>query len=276
MKVYHSESYPKMGVSLYDAPSNSDLAIKIIAFNYLKCIEDDVPESPSLLSTHRSMKVSEWVLKGGHTPALESLNFGFNITGISKVVSHQLVRHRVGVSIGQRTQRANSKEYLGNFADGQHYSFPPSVQEFIDRKTDCFEIRECLQRIQKIYNRLIEAGVSQDEARYIIPQASETAMCFNVSYKSLIHICNQRLCYLMQGEMVEVVRLMKKAIHDYHSLLARHLVPICKRTGKCNRNENNPTKDHPKGVCRLTISDEIGLRDKDNIFDLTQYSKSAD
>lgn len=273
MRRFHSEKFPKLSVLLYEAPTYPE---KIIAHNYLECIEDRQIESPNDIPQDEAVKIADWVIKGGHTPALESIYLGFNIRGMSKVVSHQIVRHRIGVSIGQRTQRANSKEYLGKFFDGEHFILPPSMQHIEDIDDEINEMLSVyLKDAQNLYNALLEIGISEDEARYIIPQASETSMDFNIILKALVGTASTRLCELMQGEMVEIFRLMREAVAEWNVEIASMLKPICMITGKCNRNENNPTVEFPKGACKFTKNGEIPVRDKDDTFDLTKYSKSA-
>ena len=41
----------------------------------------------------------------GHLSPVEHVSFTFAIEGVSRVLSHQLVRHRIGVSYSQKSQR---------------------------------------------------------------------------------------------------------------------------------------------------------------------------
>jgi thymidylate synthase (FAD) len=266
---YKSEKFPKMEVSLYYAPCDPE---HLIAMDYLECIEDRKLQNVYDIEDEEAKKIAKWVLEGGHTPALESIYLSFVIRGISRVTSHQLVRHRIGVSIGQRTQRANSKEYLGNIRKGGHFIIPPSIDELMDENAefrlgiDCFMLSA-----QSLYTDLLEAGISEDDARYFMPQNAETSMTFKVIYKSLMDsICSTRLCERMQGETVEVVRLMAQAVKEWNPFLGSYLKPICERFGKCNRNENNPTDDFPMGICSKTINGDIPVRERNDTFNLTR------
>lgn len=272
--VCHSVKFPGLSVTLYSAPQSPE---NIIAFSYLECLEDRKYFTPNQISSEEAKKYTEWCLKGGHTPSLEALLLLFNIRGMSKVVSHQIVRHRIGVSIDQRTQRANSAEYLGNIFDNEHYVTPTSIRKLLDNK-------QMLQRAydsyyataQLLYNELIKYGISEDDARYHIPQASTTSMNFKVIYKALLDsVCSTRLCTIMQGELVEIVTMMAELTKLYNPLLGSYLKPVCMKYGKCNRNENNPTDEHPKGVCHYTIDGTIPCREKDNTMDLTKFSRDA-
>jgi thymidylate synthase (FAD) len=188
-----------------------------------------------------------------------------------------LVRHRIGVSIDQRTQRANSKEYLGKLATHNHFITPPSVAELIKHGDIGIDsaFDDYYRMSEQIYNSLLEAGISEDDARYHMPHNAETSMNFKVIYKALMHICSVRLCHMMQSEMVEIVRLMKQAVDEYDELLGSWLKPTCLISKICNRNENNPMEGYPLGKCDLTITQEISPREVDNTFSLTKFSKDA-
>jgi thymidylate synthase (FAD) len=265
-----SEKYPKLRVSLVSAPEYPE---RLIAFNYLKCLAPGKYRSPMQIPLNEAKEVTIWVLEGGHTPALESIYLGFSIDGMSKVISHQIVRHRVGISIGQQTQRAHSEEFLGKFYDESHYIEPPSFKNISEKLRD--KLAEYYANAQELYNDLLAEGISEDDARYPIPQMSETSMTINIVYKSFMDsVASTRLCHIMQGEIVEMVRMMAFVVADYNELLGSYLMPVCMKYGKCNRNENNPTADKPKGACDLTIDGTVPVRvPKVTTFDLTKYSK---
>ena len=53
-------------------------------------------------------KIREFVqerLKTGHASPLEQVVFWFGISGVSRALSHQFVRHRIGISFEQQSQR---------------------------------------------------------------------------------------------------------------------------------------------------------------------------
>ncbi|MBS3942794.1 MAG: FAD-dependent thymidylate synthase, partial [Dethiobacter sp.] len=64
----------------------------------------------------------ERLVKMGHMSPIEHAAFTFGIEGISRVCSHQLVRHRVA-SYSQQSQRYVSEE------TGYDYLIPPAVKE---------------------------------------------------------------------------------------------------------------------------------------------------
>src|SRR5256714_9806232 len=53
-------------------------------------------------------KIAQFVeerLKTGHVSPLEQVVFWFGISGVSRSLSHQFVRHRIGISFEQQSQR---------------------------------------------------------------------------------------------------------------------------------------------------------------------------
>src|SRR5271167_3327528 len=53
-------------------------------------------------------KIREFIaerLKTGHASPLEQVVFWFGISGVSRALSHQFVRHRIGISFEQQSQR---------------------------------------------------------------------------------------------------------------------------------------------------------------------------
>src|SRR5579863_8154616 len=53
-------------------------------------------------------KIREFIgerLKTGHASPLEQIVFWFGIAGVSRSLSHQFVRHRIGISFEQQSQR---------------------------------------------------------------------------------------------------------------------------------------------------------------------------
>lgn len=268
--VCSGKGYP-MEVRLIDAPEYPE---QLIAFTYLECIDDKNYVQLPNIPIQDAIAITQHVLAGGHTPALESIHLTFAIRNISRILSHQIVRQRVGVSIGQRTQRANSEEFLGNFYTHKHYVMPPTIDKLTDENTGiCDDIYDYLEEAERIYNMLIDNGIHQDEARYLIPHCASTSMTLTISYKSLMHLCSTRLCHIMQAEHVELAKALRTATFNWNRFLGEQLKPICQITGNCNRNENNPNDNNPKGVCELTVNGIVPVRDVKTTIDLTKYSQ---
>jgi len=59
------------------------------------------------IDQHKMQKLIAGVIESGHGSTIEHIVFTFGISGVSRTLSHQLVRHRAGVAFG-KTKRASS------------------------------------------------------------------------------------------------------------------------------------------------------------------------
>lgn len=264
--LYKCDEYP-LEVILVHAPKNPR---RIMLANYETCITGRMV-LPGDISGDSLDEKFAWLINGGHTPSLETVHLTFGIMNASVVLLKQISRHRIGNSLGVMTQRANAEEYLGNIYDNEHYVMPKDF-----KKSSTLEqmFLNSVYLAQEAYRQAISEGVPQDIARYIIPQCATTMWQGTYAYKTLLDsICSTRLCRLMQGEMVALANLMRMAVIDYDRYMGYALKPICYRTGFCNRNENNPTDDYPKGICEYTKNGEVAQRAKDSSYSIAKWSR---
>src|SRR5512143_3475660 len=142
-------------------------------------------------------------LKTGHASPLEQVAFEFGISGVSRAFSHQFVRHRVGISFEQQSQR-----YV-TYKEGE---FPFTVPDTVRKAgmTDRFE--EIIRQIGAGYEELVAAGVPAEDARFLLPNATNTNFKITVNFQSLLHICDLRLCTRAQWEFRKVAALMRSEV----------------------------------------------------------------
>jgi thymidylate synthase (FAD) len=166
-------------------------------------------------------------LATGHTSPLQQVWFEFGISGVSRAFSHQFVRHHMGISFEQQSQR-----YV-TYKDG---TFPYTTPESIRRagKTDAFE--RAIEAAGKAYEELIEAGVPAEDARFLLPNATNTNFKVSVNYLELLHIADQRLCTRAQWEFRKVVSLMRAEVKKKFPELTTYIQPKCGefRLGYCD------------------------------------------
>ncbi|HBG04620.1 MAG: FAD-dependent thymidylate synthase [Geobacteraceae bacterium GWC2_58_44] len=143
------------------------------------------------------------IMSLGHQSVLEHASFTFGVEGISRVTSHQLVRHRVA-SYSQQSQRyVSHKERFAVVT-------PPSIAanpEFAER----FEAQ--VAALHAAYGALVEAGVPAEDARYLLPNATETKVLVTMNARELLHFFAVRCCERAQWEIramaVEMLRLVR-------------------------------------------------------------------
>ena len=177
-----------------------------------------------------SEKMQEFVaerLKTGHSSPLEQVWFEFGISGVSRAFSHQFVRHRIGISFEQQSQR-----YV-TYKDG---TFPFTVPATVDGAGFADEMREHFGSTGDLYRRMVEAGVPTEDARFVLPNATNTNFKISVNFLELLHICDQRLCTRAQWEFRKVAALMRAEVVRAVPELGRYLQPKCGelRMGYCD------------------------------------------
>ena len=166
-------------------------------------------------------------LETGHASPLEHVWFEFAISGVSRAFSHQFVRHHIGISFEQQSQR-----YVA-FKKGE---FPYTVPDTVRRAGLAGEMQSQFDRLGELYQKMIDAGVPAEDARFLIPNAANTNFKIVVNFLELLHICDLRLCTRAQWEFRRVASLMRAEIHRKFPELASHIQPKCgdKRWGYCD------------------------------------------
>jgi thymidylate synthase (FAD) len=171
-------------------------------------------------------------LKTGHASPLEQVWFEFGISGVSRAFSHQFVRHRVGISFEQQSQR-----YV-TYKDGE---FPYTVPETVRKAGMADKMAELFDQVSGLYEEMVAAGVPAEDARFLLPNATNTNFKITVNFQSLLHICDLRLCTRAQWEFRKVAALMRAEVVRAVPELGRYLQPKCGelRMGYCDESEKD-------------------------------------
>ena len=160
------------------------------------------------------------LVKQGHGSVLEHANFTFGISGMSRSCSHQLVRHRMG-AFNQQSQR-----YV-HVGDYEYFVVPPSLDEE--------KFKDITKQIVDYYNSEVQnlkgkgktAEQSQEDARFIIPNAGKTNVIWTTNLRNLIHVAHYRLCNRSQWEIRKLLGLVKKEMQSKFPVIAQYLTPKC-------------------------------------------------
>lgn len=167
------------------------------------------------------------LVSSGHLSPFEHASFTFAIEGISRVTSHQLVRHRMA-SYTQQSQRYVS---LKDF----DYITPVTIGAKHDLKA---RYQEMVRAAHSLYLEMLDAGIPAEDARYVLPQAGETKLVMTMNARELIHVCALRLCLRAQWEIVELFEKVKAEVERVAPRLGAELKPKCYRLGYCDEAES--------------------------------------
>lgn len=143
----------------------------------------------------------------GHTSPFEHASFTFSVEDVSRVTTHQLVRHRVA-SYSQRSQR-----YAGQ---SRNVVCPESISS--DPDMDMI-FNEAADVAYDAYDMLIKAGVPKEDARYILPHGATSSIVVTMNARELIHFHELRTGKGAQWEIKELAEEMMRLAKEVASVL---------------------------------------------------------
>ncbi len=167
-------------------------------------------------------------LKTGHASPLEQVVFWFGISGVSRSLSHQFVRHRIGISFEQQSQRyVKYREDRLDYVTPRSWEKTPGMME---------EYERLMREITRVYRLALEKGIPAEDARFVLPNATPTNFQVMVNFAELLHIADLRLCWRAQWEIRQMVALMRREIVRAVPEIGGYLQPKCgdRRMGYCD------------------------------------------
>lgn len=162
----------------------------------------------------------------GHFSVLEHVSFTFGVEGISRALTHQLVRHRVA-SYSQKSQRYVSE------TEGFDYILPASIN---DDSGSAERFHNLMSEISAFYGEMINKGIKAEDARYVLPNACETKIIITMNARELLHFFSLRCCERAQWEIRQMADLMLQKCYETAPLIFKNSGPGC-LSGPCPEGE---------------------------------------
>jgi thymidylate synthase-like protein len=163
-------------------------------------------------------------LEGGLAmQSLEDIRFAFAVRGVSRAVTHMIVRTRAAAF----KQQSQQDTWQG---DCPEFRMPESV--WVNESLRAEWIRVLIE-CHKAYNAAIDADVQYKDARYILPEGTTTFIFCEYSLRTFLEMYAYRACIMFQEELVEVTRRMGMLLVEAHPYLAPHVKISCEKIHKC-------------------------------------------
>ncbi len=186
-------------------------------------------------------KFLDMLMDLGHESPIEHVVFTFGVEGVSRVLTHQLVRHRIGCSYSQQSQRYVKLEQF-------EYIIPPEIERLPAAKE---KFIAAMEADQKAYDELVELLVPEhyrkytaegktekqartmaektaiEDARYVFPNACESKIVFTMSARALMNFLRQRCCNRAQWEIRELAEAMLRQLKAVAPVLFKNAGPGC-------------------------------------------------
>ncbi len=186
----------------------------------------------------RPGKIIEKVVGMGHHSVVEHACYTFSVEGVSRALTHQLVRHRIA-SYSQQSQRYVS-------LDRADYVVPPSIEKDPEAVE---KFRRIMDEIWETYRRL-SAKVEVEDARYVLPNACATNITITMNARELLHFFSLRCCNRAQWEIRAVADRMLAEVRKVSPSIFKDAGPPCVR-GKCPEGTLSCGKPRKKELKRL-------------------------
>lgn len=191
----------------------------------------------------RQRKLIQGVIESGHGSTIEHIVFTFGISGVSRTLSHQLVRHRAGVAFDQQSQRYVTFKGASTMLPATLAEAEPDIRQ---------RYEEQIEGSMELYGDLVAAGIPGEDARFVFPNATRTNLVMTTNLRALIHMSGLRLCTMAQWEIRRLFQLIRHEIFEVSPFLGSFLAPKCVALGYCdemgNRDEHCPIRPHKDNV----------------------------
>ena len=198
-----------------------------------------VDEIMEKLSEEKIIEFVTRLAKIGHESPFEHVSFTFAIEGVSRALSHQLVRHRIA-SYSQQSQRYVKED--GNF----EFITPNIIKDMgleDEFAWDMEVIHQMYLKWQDAIKDYVEGTdyptygmnaekVANENARYVLPNACETKVVFTMNVRALFNFFSHRCCNRAQEEIRDLADEMLKQVQEIAPTLFKNAGAPCVR-GKC-------------------------------------------
>ena len=161
-------------------------------------------------------------MASGHDSVAEHAVFTFRIEGVSRSLLAQLTRHRIA-SFSVQSQRYVDQSQ-------SHVIVPASIlsskygEAFMDE----------VNRIRELYNLMVADGIAKEDARYILPEGTETSLVMTMNARELRHFFRLRCCNRAQWEIRYLADAMLAQCRKAAPMLFEKCGPSCVTEGKCH------------------------------------------
>lgn len=144
----------------------------------------------------------------------EFVVFTFQISGVSRGFTHQLVRTRTA-SYAQQSQRVVDMS-------GFDYVVPPVIAKDPGMR---HEYESCMVMINQSYERLIQMGAPAQDARGVLPTAVATSIITEVNLRTLADLALKRDNPRAEGEYFKAFKSMAEVAIDSMPWIETFLYP---------------------------------------------------
>jgi len=213
-----------MNVQLVTHTENPDKICAMAA--YVSVASKPLSEFAKVWTEGDTKKWLEIAIGKGHTSVLEHACFTFSLEGVSRALTHQLVRHRIASFTQQSLRRVKPSV--------ESFKLPSTMRSSFRRA----EVKSIVKKIHESYQLLIEDGVPAEDARFVLPIGTTTNILVTMNCRELLEVFFPlRCCIKAQWEIREVAWDMLSLCKRRAPVIFKNAGPRCYRLGYCPEGE---------------------------------------
>lgn len=183
------------------------IAVQAIRTCYNSCDKsDDLGE--------KDIKLIKSIIANNHTSTIEHISYNFKISGISRALLQELSRHRIA-SLSVKSTRYTLRELKGKNQD-ELKDYLVKINDTIDEYN-----KFRLATIQALIN---EQNLSNDELKYMLPEAFKTELMLTINARSLRNLLELRLSSKALKEFRELAKALYRELPELHRVLFDDIV----------------------------------------------------
>lgn len=159
-------------------------------------------QSEDLMVPERVGQLLPKLIAMGHESPFEHAYATFRLTGVSRAMTHQLVRHRL-MAVSQKSQRYVSEKSFS-------WVVPPTVPA---GKAE--EYNRDMEGIRALYAKWLGVGLKKEDARFVLPNACTSEIVVSADFREWRHIFHVRCHPRAQWEIREACLRMLRELHRH-------------------------------------------------------------
>ena len=179
----------------------------MIAVNAIRTCYNSCDKSDDL--GEKDIKLIKSIIANNHTSTIEHISYNFKISGISRALLQELARHRLA-SLSVKSTRYTLRELKNVNADDLK-NYLVKISDSIDEYN-----KFRLATMQALMN---EQNLSNDELKYLLPEAFKTELMLTINARSLRNLLELRLSSKALKEFRELAKALYRELPEPHRVL---------------------------------------------------------
>ena len=190
-----------MTIELVASTPNPELVIANAARTCYDSKEKDLESSRKMIKA---------IVKSGHESCVEHATATFRLSDVSRVLTHELVRHRL-LSFSQRSQRY-VKENEPSYVIPDALVDDNTTNQKMLLARDTFE--KAMQSAWDAYSLLLSYGLKPEDARFVLPNACTTEIVVSGNFREYRNFLKLRLSPRAQWEIRKAAHIILDKLYE--------------------------------------------------------------